>query len=360
MSTYVGKRNRNKPWRAEVKIEGMEKISKSFHTKSEAKDWAHKTEATLMASRFTPGLLAKERTVGEAIEIYIRDELPKKSENSQQQTRNRLDEWKARLGTMRMIEVTGTKVFNILDRQQNQGPTKNRKLGTLSAVMTHFTKAPNQWLTHNPCHDVSRWPENDNRTGTFKPDEWTLIMAAATKFAKSASAISHAQRQMPLYLRFLYETGVRRAESRRIEVTDIDWYDNTVKIKGKDRDKRTGLPVIRWSVISDELAADLKAEIDQRSDDCKWLWQGRNGKPCTFDNHFKIIRKQCDLYRDDLGFHAIRHTAITEMSEQTQDIYTLKQFSGHKTTAMLDVYVNPDAKDGAKAAARLRAAGARS
>ena len=36
------------------------------------------------------------------------------------------------------------------------------------------------------------------------------------------------------------------------------------------------------------------------------------------------------------------------MSRKTSDIYKLKLFSGHKTTAMLDVYVNND-KDDVKA-----------
>ena len=346
MSIHIEKNDRKKPFRARVKVAGMKKLSKSFATKSAAREWAKEMERTLTASRFSPSLMQKDRLLVHAIDIYIRDVLPTKSENSQQQTLNRLNEWTRLLGDTKLIEITGTKIHHILDKQDNQGPTKNRKLGTLSAVLTYFTKAPNQWLTSNPCHDVLRWKENDNRTRTFTDAEFDLLFEEALKRSLSADWWQKSKLQLPLYLRLLRETGIRRSESRGILVRDVEWDDMFVTIKGKDRDKQTGEPIKRLTIISDELKRDLAEMVErEKLTPSDYLFTGKLGKHTDFDHLFAEIRSQFGLDGPQLGFHCIRHTAITAMSRKTSDIYKLKLFSGHKTTAMLDVYVNNDKDD---------------
>ena len=348
MSWRVEKVDRKKPWRAWVTVAGMKRVTKSFDRKSEATEWAEELHRVLNASKFSPSLMQKDRLLADAIDIYIRDVLPTKSENSQQQTLNRLKEWRDLLGDSKLIEITGTKIHHILAKQDNQGPTKNRKLGTLSAVMTYFTKAPNQWLTSNPCHDVLRWKENENRTRTFTDSEFEMLLSEAVNRSLSAKPIAYAERQLPLYLRLLRETGIRRGESRRILVRDVEWDDVFVTIKGKDVDKQTGEPVKRLTVISTELRDELMAMVEERGiGPNDYLFTGRTG-PTMFDQLFRDIRHKFGLVGESLGFHCIRHTAITAMSRKTSDIYKLKLFSGHKTTAMLDVYVNND-KDDVKA-----------
>jgi integrase len=346
MSVYINKRDRKLAYRAEVQVGSMKKISKSFETKSAAYEWGHEMERLLKNSRFTPSLNSKDRLLVQAIDIYIRDVVPTKSENSRQQTMNRLDEWKRLLGATRMIEITGTKIHHLLDKQKNQGPTKNRKLGTLSAVMTYFTKAPNQWLTENPCHKVLRWQENDNRTDTFTDEQFAALYQDALECSLTAAWWMKSRLQLPLYLRLIKETGVRRAESRRILVQDMEWDDVYLTIKGKDVDKTTGEPIRRLTIISEELRDDLaKMVADEKLAPGDPLFKGKLGKCTDFDHHFAAIRKRHGLEGPQRGFHCIRHTAITAMSRKTQDIYKLKMFSGHKTTAMLDVYVNKDRDD---------------
>ena len=346
MSMNIRKQDRKKPYRAEVKVTGMNKISKSFATKSAAKEWAKEMERTLTASRFSPSLMQKDRLLADAIDIYIKEVMPKRSENSQQQTMNRLNEWKRMLGKSSMIEITGTKIHHLLDKQTCQGPTKNRKLGTLSAVMTYFTKAPNQWLTSNPCHDVLRWQENDNRTRTFTDEEFTTLYDHAFRLSQGADWWQKSKLYLPLYLRLLRETGIRRGESRRILVSDMEWDDVYLTIKGKDIDKDTGEHKRRLTIISEELRDDLARMVEtEKLNSGDFLFTGKLGKNTDFDHLFSDIRKEHGLGGPQLGFHCIRHTAITAMSRKTQDIYKLKMYSGHKTTAMLDVYVNNNKDD---------------
>lgn len=349
MSWRVEKVDRKKPFRGWVTVSGMKRVTKSFEKKSEATQWASELHRVLEANRFTPTIMLNDRLLEDAIDIYIDEVLPTMSEESQQQTLNRLKEWKRMLGKTRMLDITGTKIHYLLDKQTCQGPTKNRKLGTLSAVITYFTKAPNQWLTSNPCHDVLRWKENDNRTRTFTDQEFDTLYQDALRCSQGAAWWMKSQLQLPLYLRLLRETGIRRAESRRIRVKHMDWEDGFLKVQGKDKVKETGKRVERLTIVSDELRADLAKMVEDENltpDDP--LFKGKLGKCTDFDHHFADIRKRHGLEGAQLGFHCIRHTAITAMSRKTQDIYKLKMFSGHKTTAMLDVYVNNN-KDDVKA-----------
>lgn len=56
---------------------------------------------------------------------------------------------------------------------------------------------------------------------------------------------------------------------------------------------------------------------------------------------FKEALKRFKL--DDLHFHDLRHTAITNMAKKLPNVIELAAVSGHKSLRMLQRYYHPDA-----------------
>ena len=72
------KTKRGKVFDAEVKRKGHKPVQKTFDRKTDARQWIADTEADLRSGRYQPQVEAAKHTVAEAIERYIREELPNK------------------------------------------------------------------------------------------------------------------------------------------------------------------------------------------------------------------------------------------------------------------------------------------
>lgn len=345
MAIHIEKSDRAKPFRARVKVPGMKRVSKSFEKKSDARIWAEAKQRELTVLALVPTLGYERHTVGEAIDLFIKTVLPTRAEESQKQTLNRLQEWQREIGDVRMEDLTGNKVHSVLAPQKNSGATKNRKRGTLSAVCTHFTKAPNQWLMRNPVQDCPRWQEPRKKNREMPQSDFEVIYAEAERRAEEASKTDFNLWNLPLILMLIFVTGIRRAELRRLKVTDLDWNDTSglLRIEGKDTDA-DGNREIRFAYIDPDEYGDLLQRMrDIPRGENPYLFAGRNGKPCTISTALKAVKKAVGL--EDAGTHWVRHTAISQMARKGFSNVDLQKFSGHKTLAMLDKYVHSDEDD---------------
>ena len=333
--------SRSDKYRAAVQVPGFKKQYKTFAKKSEAKKWATDLERTLKRNSFSPESTAETVLVADAINIYIRDVTPTKAESNRKDETNKLNEWIRHIGAMRLIDLTADHIFTVLQKQKNQGPTKNRKLGTLSAVMTYFTKAPHRWLENNPCHDVKRWPENPGRDRILTAAEWDTLIQCADERAAAARSEDIAMRQLPIFLRLLYWTGCRKGEALRLTVGDVNWSNGITILTGKAKNKVTGEQIKRPTKLSEELL-EMLSSYDRGDSDL--LFPGRLGNACSFRSAFDDVLEITGL--ENVGFHTLRHTAITEFARKCNgDIVKLQKFSGHLTLSMLNRYIHTDEDD---------------
>jgi len=80
--------------RVRIRLKGYPEQNATFKTKKEAKDWAKITEAAIIEGRHFASKKAKGRTLGDAIDRYLEDNLPLLSESSQRGRRRHMEYWK--------------------------------------------------------------------------------------------------------------------------------------------------------------------------------------------------------------------------------------------------------------------------
>jgi len=68
----IYKRKDGKGWRAVVRIKNHPTVCDHFDRKEEAEDWARDTERKIKLGQYSPNK-AKEKTVADLIDLYIKD-----------------------------------------------------------------------------------------------------------------------------------------------------------------------------------------------------------------------------------------------------------------------------------------------
>lgn len=135
-----------------------------------------------------------------------------------------------------------------------------------------------------------------------------------------------------------YYTGMRRNELINLQISDIDFSNNYIRILGK-RDKVRLVPLIS------ELKEELKYYMHLRSN-----LNPTNEYLIINDDKLKInetfVYRKINYYfsaistKEKNSPHMIRHSFATHLLEEGIDINSLKELLGHASIASTQIYVN--------------------
>lgn len=143
-----------------------------------------------------------------------------------------------------------------------------------------------------------------------------------------------------LILEMLYATGVRIGELVNIKITDINFYDRTIKILGKGRKERI---VVYGSYCEDALELylrDGRKELDKTRSG--YLFLNKNGGRLSS----RYIRKIIDdvVIKCEMDYHVsphtLRHTFATDMLNNGADLMTVKELLGHSSINTTGIYTH--------------------
>ena len=144
-----------------------------------------------------------------------------------------------------------------------------------------------------------------------------------------------------LILEMLYATGVRVMELVNIKISDIDRYNNSIKIFGKGSKERM---VFYGTYASDALDLYLKDGRGKLScgKDSEYLFLNKNGGVLST----RYVRKMIDDVVRKCGIdyhispHTIRHTFATDMLNAGCDLMSVKELLGHSSIDTTSIYTH--------------------
>jgi len=139
-----------------------------------------------------------------------------------------------------------------------------------------------------------------------------------------------------LIFEILFATGIRREELVKIKMTDIDFKQGLIKIKGKGKKER-------FVPVPKHILEHIK-EYNQETRSI-WLFPGKN------DNHLSVFRVNeiFKYYSDKLNIpnltpHKLRHTFATVMFENGADIRVIQDIMGHASINTTNIYAKTSNK----------------
>ncbi len=223
-------------------------------------------------------------------------------------------------------------IFYAADERNNLDKARYRKISALRSFFKYLTKTA-QILTDDPIKDIEV-PTPKAALPKF------LSLDESLRLLKTAGDSDSARNYCILTL-FL-NCGIRLSELIGINISDIDFYENRMKVLGKGNKER-------MIYLNSACIDALKEYIAVRGENPKSA-----GEPALFlSNRCTRISKRRvqQIVEDSLtaagldgkGFttHKLRHTAATLMYQYGDaDLLTLKELLGHANTSTTEIYTH--------------------
>jgi integrase/recombinase XerC len=169
-------------------------------------------------------------------------------------------------------------------------------------------------------------------------DASTTMESLAARVAEEDTAI--AKRDCAI-VEVLYATGARVSELCGLDLGDIDYSRNTIRVLGKGNKERTiplGNPAIK--ALTDWIK-NGRPEI-QSDKSAGAVFLGSRGKRIDQRTVRTIVYEALTALEgmERLGPHALRHTAATHLLEGGADLRTVQEILGHASLATTQIYTH--------------------
>lgn len=296
----------------QVRLKGAPPQNASFKRLTDAREWAASTESAIREGRHFKALEAKRRTLGELIDRYVDDILPRKKNARNQKLH--YSWWRDKLGAYLLCDVTPARIAETKDllRQEGKGPaTQVRYLAALSHAFTIAVKEY-AWIDGNPVKKVSKPREPRGRTRFLSDQERGQLLEVAEKHGPD----------IYLFILLALTTGGRKDEIRTLTWPQVDLGRRTVTFNetksGETRTVPLAGPVL-------ELLRRRPRRLDTAL-----LFPGRNPKkPATLRKPWEAVVREAGI--SDFRIHDLRHSAASYLAMNGASLLEIAAILGHKT-----------------------------
>jgi integrase len=328
-----------------------------------AERWAKTVEAEMIEGKHFKSVEARRRTLAEAIDRYSDEELPKKRADTMH--RYCLPWWRARLGHLKMADITPAAIVDArsqLARQpytrarasakrtllkpgekpaefRRSNSTVNRYLEVLSHVFT-IARREWHWISSNPMEGVGKLHEGPGRVRYLSEEERKRLFVETSK-----------DPQLHALVLLALSTASRAGELLNMAWRDVDLEEGRMLLgrkPGQQSRLETKNGTARAAWISGEALRLLqeRAKTPHLDDDRVFSSPGRRGRS-KYNYHDPFVAAVKAAGLEDFHFHDLRHSAATYLARAGATEQQLRAIGGWKSN-VVNKYVHlagDDVKD---------------
>lgn len=185
----------------------------------------------------------------------------------------------------------------------------------------------------NPCTGI-RVPKSPKKLPhALSPDEATQLL----NFSPETMLTSRDSAMFELF----YSSGLRLAELAALELKDIDFAEETVRIHGKGNKTRI-VPIGQLAITA--LKEWLKHRVHIAQSDTHALFLSKRGQaisPRTISYRLKARAQQQGLHTN-VHPHVLRHSFASHVLQSSGDLRAVQEMLGHASITSTQVYTHLD------------------
>jgi integrase/recombinase XerC len=220
-----------------------------------------------------------------------------------------------------------------LHRQKVKKVTVNRKISSLRAFYRYLLRQGK--IKKNPANMVQS-PKTEKYMPTFLSVDEAFELLNANAGKNSPDLRTRAMMEL------FYSSGLRLSELAALNVMDIDFNQQLVKVRGKGRKERivpvgkTALQSIReYLNETGDLRKGIGADVFEEP-----LFLNARGKRISTRSIARMIDEAAE--KSGLGRkispHALRHTFATHLLNAGADLRSIQELLGHKSLSTTQKY----------------------
>ena len=314
-------------FRAQVRVTGFPKYSRTFNNEAEAREWTAAARAALKRGEL-PDM--RERVAvasfGELLGIYQREVTPRKKGAAQERRRIRWIQ-KTRLGRFPVAMLKTAHVREYRDERLKtgiSGSTCNRDLALIGHALKWGRAELDLPVDPSIMLGLKR-RENPARERRLQPGELERLSAAAPEWLRH-------------YITIAIETCCRRGELAGLAWSDVDLQRRVITLEStKNGDRGVKVP------LSTRAVAALQA-LNPRGIAKAKLFKMH---PDSISDAFKIACRGAGI--TGLRLHDLRAEGVSRLFERGLDLARVRAVSRHKSSAILRYIRTGDIEELAKA-----------
>lgn len=216
--------------------------------------------------------------------------------------------------------------------QSGQSPrTAARKLATVKSFFNYLHRQ--QILSANPAEKIQS-PKFSKKLPAFVTEKETHKLLEDIEFPDTFEGIRDR-----CILEILYGCGLRRAEIISLTITDIDLYQQQVKVSGKgDKDRIVPFGKAVSTAIEEYMARRISEGYGEKSS----FFLRKNGESIYPSLLYRVLRKYMGLIDapQQKSPHVLRHSYATHLLNGGADLQAIKELLGHSSLAATQVYTH--------------------
>jgi len=204
--------------------------------------------------------------------------------------------------------------------------TLARKLSSLRSFFKYLQRE--KVIQTNPAKLLVT-PKLDKPLPHFMSEEEAVQLIESPKLGKINSLRDRA------IFEILYSTGIRVSELVGLNVDDVDFIGNVIKVMGKGKKERM-VP------IGDHALNALKEYIDQRKLDNKFIFVNKGGTRLGDRSVRNIINKYIleQAMAQHVTPHMFRHSFATHLLNHGADLRSVQELLGHVNLSTTQIYTH--------------------
>ncbi len=206
----------------------------------------------------------------------------------------------------------------------------NRKIATLKSFYKFLLGRA--YIDSNPTSQIKPLKTEKDLPAFVKEDEITDLL---DKVEFSSDFTGQRDR---LLLELLYSTGIRLAELQGLKETDVNFYENTIRVLGK-RNKERIIPIGNSLIQLISNYQNLKKDMGMAE---AHLLLTDRGEPLYPMFIYRKVKKYLSAVTtlSKRSPHVMRHTFATHLLNKGADLNAVKDLLGHTSLAATQVYTH--------------------
>ncbi len=316
-------------YQVQVRLKGYPAQAASFTRKTDAKDWAQRTESAIREGRHFRNREARRHDLHEAIERYRSDYLP--SKKNRDAIDHHISWWDAEIGKYLLADITPALIVELRDRlarqtvnngkHQRSPATVNRYLASLSSVLKPASKEW-QWIDQNPVLKITKLTEGKGRVRFLSDEERQALL-------KACNDTDHPYLETIVILAL--STGARSSEIMNLRWPDLDLTRGVATLHETKNQERRGIPLKGLAL------SKLNQLSKVRRIDTDLLFPRKDGqKPLNIRKPWLQALNSAGI--KDFRFHDLRHSCASYLAMNGASLAEIAAVLGHKTLSMVKRY----------------------